>query len=163
MRPESASVAFRQRTWSSPIGYTPKRKDALGAWEASNKEEVDMKKLVINLAALGCALLIGSTAWADGPVKTVVKGAADVTDATVGASVDAAGTAVGAAAGTAAVGAGAAVGAAAVATDAAVDTAITGARIPGAAVGAVVGSGEAMRDDVSSGPSGDDVSSDPSE
>ena len=112
-----------------------------------------MRKIVITFAALGCALIVGSAALAEGPVETVVEDAAAVTGAAAGIAVGTGAVGVGVAADTAVVGTEVGVGTAAVGTEAAVDTAGAGAAVAGAAagvgVGAAVGTAEATRDAVS--------------
>jgi len=63
-----------------------------------------IRKIVTMFAALGCALVVGSAALAEGPVEAVVENAAAVTGAAVGTAIDTAGAATGVAADTAVVG-----------------------------------------------------------
>ena len=116
----------------------------------------NMRKIVTTFAALGCALIVGSAALAEGPVEAVVEDAAALTGAAVGTAVGTAGAATGVAADTAVVGTEVGVGTAAVGTEAAADTAGAGAATAGEAagvgVGAAVGTAEATRDAVSPGP-----------
>jgi hypothetical protein len=115
-----------------------------------------MRKIVTTLAALGCALVVGSAALAEGPIEAVVEDAAAVSGAAAGTAIDTAGAATGVAADTAVIGTEVGVGTAAVGTEAAADTAGAGAAAAGATtgagVGAAVGTAEATRDAVSPGP-----------
>jgi hypothetical protein len=91
-----------------------------------------MRKIVTTFAALGCALVVGSAALAEGPVEAVVEDAAAVTGAAVDTAVGTAGAANGVAAHTAVIGTEVGVGTAAVGTEAAADTAGAGAAAAGA-------------------------------
>jgi hypothetical protein len=82
-----------------------------------------MGKIVAMFAVLGCALIVGSAALAEGPIEAVVEDAEALTGAAVGTAVGTAGAATGVAADTAVIGAEVGVGTAAVGTKAAADTA----------------------------------------